>query len=551
MNWKITQSTALALTFVASCLSLTGKELPAKKPNIVIILADDMGYSDLGCVGGDIQTPNLDKLAKDGLLFPNFYNNAKCAPTRASLMTGVSNHKTGADHGSGNVIDYGGLSIAEALEGEYVNLMIDKWHITPKPMDLGFSRYFGSPLSAIFYWPTEDKKKDAGKMRIDDRQYTVEDMEVPLEEWYLTTEDTRYANRFIEEEIIQKKSDKPFFMYYGSHAPHWPLQALEEDVQLYLDVFKNGTDDVRQKRYQYMIKNGIFDAESCKLEPAVNAWKDLSPERKKYYQRALAVHYAMVHRMDVELGHFFDYLKKNDLWDNTLIFFMSDNGASGEGSETMIPKGGKLGARGTRARIDGIGAQMCNTPFRGNKSTLNEGGVATPMIAHWPAGFGKPGKINRQVGHIIDLMPTILDITGIEYPETYKGRKILDLDGVSLLPALLEDKEFERSFVQYYEGHENIHDGEWKLYRKNKKQPNAPKSPWQLYNLKSDRTQQNDLAAKFPERVAELEKKYQNWEKEVAAIQAEVYKKHPKYSPEEKYKSKLAKGKIKNKKPKK
>jgi arylsulfatase len=539
------RKTILSGAYLVAALTLpllaAANKRPAEKPNVVIILADDMGYSDLGCMGGDIQTPNIDQLAKDGILFPNFYNNAKCAPTRASLITGMSNHKTGAYHAAGHVKDYGGLCIAEALEKDYVTLMIDKWHITPKPLEMGFKRYFGSPLSAIFYWPTKDKEKDGLKMKLDDATYSTDDMEVPLEEWYLTIEDTRYANRFIDEEIINPKSEKPFFMYYASHAPHWPLQGLKEDVDKYLDAIKDGTDAVRQHRYENMLKNGIFDKETSKLEPATERWEDLSQERKEYYQRALAVHYAMVHRMDIELGRFFDHLKKNNLWDNTLIFFLSDNGASGEGNPTVIPEGGLLGDRGTRARIDRIGAQMCNTPFRGNKSNLNEGGIGTPMIVHWPAAIGKPGKISRQVGHVMDLMPTVLDAAGIEYPETYKGRKLLEMDGRSLLPTILEGKEFDRTIIQQYEGHDTIRDGGWKLYRQNKKGRKASQGEWELYNLKTDRTQQEDLAQKFPERVAEMEKKFNDWQKEIHEIQAKVIEKHPQYSHEAKAKKKAEK----------
>jgi arylsulfatase len=358
-------------------------------------------------------------------------------------------------------------------------------------------------------------------------------------------EATKYAIQYVEEEVVQAKEKKPFFMHYALHAPHWPLQALREDVEIYLDALKDGTDAVRQRRYDHMIQQGIFDRETCLLEPANEAWDDLSPERQAYYRRALAVHYAMVHRMDIELGKFFDYLKEKGLWENTLIFFCSDNGASGEGDTTVIPEGGLLGDRGTQARIDSIGAQMCNTPFRGNKSTLHEGGNCTPMIVHWPAAIGKPGRISRQVGHVMDIMPTVLEAAGIEYPESFEGRKLQKMDGVSLLPAILEEREFHRSFVQHYEKFDNVHDGYWKLIRQNSKKTTAPKSPWELYHLEKDRTQQNNVADLYPERVASMAAMYDDWSGEVKTILEGVYEKHPKFSKEYKMAEKIRKGKVK------
>jgi arylsulfatase len=236
------------------------------------------------------------------------------------------------------------MTLAEVLRGSYTTLMIDKWHIRPKPLDLGFQRYFGSPLGAVYWWP-EDAKAQA-KMQLDGRQYTEADMTVPPEQWYLTVEDTNYAIRFIEEEVVGKDRKKPFFMYYATHAPHWPLQAPRADVDRYLDVFASGTDAARQRRYDRMVRLGIIDPKTCSISPVgdkASAWELLSPDQRDYYQLALAIHTAMVYRMDQELGRLFEYLKREGLFDNTVIFFMSDNGASAEGNPTIIPAGRRMG----------------------------------------------------------------------------------------------------------------------------------------------------------------------------------------------------------------
>jgi len=487
----------------------------AKPPNILIILADDMGYSDLGCVGGDIETPHLDELAKNGILFLNFYNNAKCAPSRASLMTGQSNHRTGAHHGAGDV-RRGGMTIAEALKGKYVNLMIDKWHIKPSPLELGFERYFGSPLSPVYWWPTDEKT--AGKMRLDGKPYTEADITEPIEEWYLTVKDTDYAIRFLEENVIDK--GKPFFMYYASHAPHWPLQAPRADVERYLETYREGSDVARQRRYKRMVERGLIDPETCtlgSLNQKTPSWESLSEEEKEYYRQALAIHSAMVYRMDQELGRLFDYLKEKNLFDNTAIFFLIDNGASAESGPTIIPPGRKMGDRGTHSRLNDVGASVCNTPMRGHKSTLYEGGICTPMIFHWPKGIGTPGIISRQVGHVCDIFPTILELAGTEYPSEFDGRSLHALDGISLMPHIRSGREIERTLCWDYEKFSAVRKGKWKAVRQSKNKA-VKDGAWQLYDLSKDRTEMNDVASEHPEIVSSLVKIWDAWQKDVGAL---------------------------------
>ncbi len=484
-------------------------------PNVLVILADDMGYSDLGCMGGDIETPHLDTLAKNGILFLNVYNNGKCAPTRASLLTGQANHRTRAYHSAGDLTQ-SAMTIAEALQGKYSNLMIDKWHAKPKPLDMGFERYFGSPLSAIFWWPTDEK--NAGKLQLDGRPYTVADMTVPLEEWYLTVKDTDYAIQFLQEEVAGKQ--KPFFMYYASHAPHWPLQAPRVDVERYLETYRDGSDVARRRRYQRMVDRGLLDPKTSSIAPLGDktpTWESLSQKDKDYYRLALAIHSAMVYRMDQELGRLFDYLKVNDLFDNTVVFFLSDNGASAEGNPTMIPPGRKMGDRGTHSRLNGLGASVCNTPMRGHKSSLYEGGVATPMIVHWPDGIDTPGTVSQQVGHVYDIFPTVLELAGVEYPSEFEDRTLHALDGRSLLPHIRSGIEAERTICWDYEKFSAVRRGRWKAIRKSKSKERKG-GMWQLYDLSKDRTETTDLASTHPEMMSTMVKTWDAWQRDIGDL---------------------------------
>ena len=485
------------------------------KPNILIILADDMGYSDLGCMGGDAETPNLDSLAKEGILYTNFYNNAKCAPTRASLMTGQSPQRTGANHSAGNVT-HGAMTIAEALKGNYTTLMVGKWHIKPEPLQMGFQRYFGAGLSAIHWWPTDDKQ--VRDLQLDGRTYTEKDMTVPVEKWYMETEHANYAMQFLQEEVVNKGTTKPFLMYYATHLPHWPLQAPRADVERYLNVYKSGTDAARQRRYNRMVALGIINPKTCGLsliDEKSKSWESLTQEEKEYYQQAMAVHTAMVYRLDLELGRLFDYLKKNKLFDNTAIFFMSDNGASAESVPATLPVGIQMGERGTEKRINDVGAAVCNTPMRGYKSTLYEGGIGTPMIFHWPKGIGTPGTISKQVGSVIDIFPTVLDLANLHYPSEYDGRKLNPLDGQSLLPQIKKAPIVERKMSWNYEKFSTEIEGNWKALRLSSKGKEAA-GVWQLYDLSKDRAETKDLAGTHPELLQAMSKNWEKWYQDVS-----------------------------------
>ena len=506
----------LSLVFLFFSIAIYPQvEKPKSKPNILIILADDMGYADISCMGGDAETPNLDSLAKEGILYTNFYNNAKCAPTRASLMTGQSPQRTGANHGAGNVTR-GAMTIAEALKEEYTTLMIGKWHIKPEPLQMGFQRYFGAGLSAIHWWPTDEKQMR--DIQLDGRTYTEKDMTVPMEKWYMETEHANYAMQFLQEEVVNKGTTKPFLLYYASHLPHWPLQAPRADVERYLNVYKLGTDVARQRRYDRMVALGIINPKTCSLgsiNEKSKSWESLTKEEKEYYQQAMAVHTAMVYRLDQELGRLFDYLKKNKLFDNTAIFFMSDNGASAESVAATLPVGIQMGDRSTEKRINDVGAAVCNTPFRGNKSTLYEGGISTPMIVHWPKGIGTPGILSKQVGAVIDIFPTVLDLVSLHYPAEYKGRKLNPLDGQSLLPQIKKAPIAERKLSWNYEKFAVEMQGNWKALRLAPKGKEAS-AAWQLYDLANDRTETKDLSSTHPELLQTMVKYWEEWYQEVS-----------------------------------
>ena len=394
--------------------------------------------------------------------------------------------------------------------------MIDKWHLKPEPLELGFERYFGSPLSPVFWWPTEEKT--AAKMQLDGRSYTEADIKEPIEEWYLTIKDTDYAIQFLEEEVVGK--DKPFFMYYASHAPHWPLQAPRADVERYLETYKDGFDVARRRRYDRMAERGIIDPETSKLgslNEKTPTWDALSEEEQDNYRLGLAIHSAMVYRMDQELGRLFDFLKEKDLFDNTVIFFLSDNGASAEGNPTIIPPGRKMGDRGTHSRLNSLGASVCNTPMRGHKSSLYEGSVGTPMIFHWPDGIGTPGKVSQQVGHLWDIFPTALELAGVEYPSEYDGRKLHPLDGESLMAHIRTGEESERTICWDYENFSALRKGKWKALRRSRNKETKD-GVWQLYDLSEDRTEMNDVASANPETVETLVKTWNDWQQDVGGL---------------------------------
>lgn len=478
---------------------LSAREPDKGKPNIVLILADDLGFSDLGCYGGEIETPNLDGLAAEGLRFSQFYNCAKCAPTRTSILTGLYHQQTNVGQGKNCV------TIAEVLrQAGYTTLAAGKWHVGGTPMDRGFDRYFGMLGGACSYF-VPDKT-----FRLDREPFTTSD-----KNFYTTNAFTDYALEFLDEAGLK---NKPFFLYMAYNAPHYPLHALPEDIAQYSGKYMKGWDILRKERYERLIKLGLIDkkwAMSKRGADTHRSFSDIPPweqvEDKQAEDLNMAVYAAMVDRMDRNIGRILNKLRELKVEDNTLVMFLSDNGGCPyERNKTKdIPPGPAESYR----TYDSPWANVSNTPFRLYKRFNHEGGNSTPFIARWPAVIKKGGAITQQVGHIIDVMATCLDVAGEQYPSQYKGHKITGLEGKSLLP-IFEGRWREGHDVLFWEFMRNkaVRKGKWKLVT-------VGDNPWELYDMQSDRTELNNLAGTMPEKVSELAGLYDAWAKRCKAAQ--------------------------------
>lgn len=526
---KITRRAVFAAAAPTACLLAQPGASAApvqEKPNIIVILADDMGYSDLGCYGGEIETPNLDTLAANGVRFASFYNASRCCPSRASLLTGLYAHQAGV----GSMIEDRGLpayrgklnrncvTIAEALKSAgYATFMVGKWHVggedfSVPPWERGFDHSLSAKAGG-FYYGGKKGKKGAGPLWLDGRNLPAECPELP-EDWYSTDVFTDYSIRYIDQALDEKK---PFFLYLAHTAPHFPLQAPESVVAKYRGKYMAGWDKLREDRYRRQIASGLIDP-SWPLSPAsearpkdeeVPAWDSLDEAAKQRSDRIMALYAACVDRMDQSVGRIVEELKKRGALDNTLIIFLSDNGGSGEG-----PVLGKLnqGPRGESAFCGLAWARLQNTPFRYHKHYSHEGGVATPFIVHWPKGVSQHGTIIRDRAHIIDLMPTLLDAAGADYPATFGGEKITLMEGTSLLPAF-SGKPLARKKALFWEHNNNaaVREGDWKLVR-------TSRGPWELHDMATDRTELRDLAAAKPAMASELESKWNAWAERVGVF---------------------------------
>lgn len=498
----------------------------AERPNVIVILADDMGFSDLGAYGGEIETPNLDALAENGVRFSQFYNSARCCPTRASLMSGLHPHQAGigymtkgpqqqipegASEAYQGILSKNTVTIAEALKSSgYATLMTGKWHLGQQkkeqwPLQRGFDRYYGCLSGATLYF-----KPDGVRNLTLDNTPQTEHKSTTDRPFYTTDAFTDHAISFI------KETEKPFFLYLAYTAPHWPIQAHEEDIAKYRGKYKDGWDKLRKARHDRQVKMGLIDP-SWKFPPRdkdVPAWDSLTEEKRDEMELRMAIYAAMVDRLDQNVGKLIKHLKDTNRFDNTLILFLSDNGACAEMGILGNNNVRDIEKRNADLHIayGTAWANVSSTPFRLYKHFAHEGGTATPFIAHWPAGIKKRKEWLNTPGQIIDIMPTILDVSGATYP----GGKP-PLPGVSLKPAF-EGGEIQRSQPLFME-HENnafVRDGEWKLVGRNV----APKDGlkpgrWQLYNIKKDRTETNNLAAQMPEKVKEMSRQWEEWSKSV------------------------------------
>lgn len=482
------------------------------RPNVVVILVDDMGFSDIGCYGSEIPTPNLDALAAGGLKFTQFYNTGRCCPTRAALLTGLYSHQADVGHMTG---DYGVAGYRGALNNRcitlgdvarsagYLSTMTGKWHVGHRepsmlPCARGFDRFYGIPEGGGFYFQV----KQGRTIRLNDE--VVASMEKPLPAgWYSTDAWTEFGLKFIDEALA---AEKPFFLYLAHNAPHFPLQARAEDIARFRGKYRKGWDKLSEERHARQIEMGLIDPSWGKAERPddVQAWDSLPEEEQDRFDHMMAAYAACVYAMDRSVGRLVTGLKERGQFENTLILFMSDNGGCAESG----PKGKSVGDPTTAASNWFCGkswAWMEDTPFRKFKHYNHEGGIATPLIAHWPKGISARGEWQRQPGHVIDIMATLVDVTGTEYPAEKNGIAILPPEGRSLVPAF-QDEEIERDMLFWeHEGNAAVRRGDWKLVRL------GGKGRWELYNLKADRTEQHDLAAKRPRLAGELREAWLAW----------------------------------------
>lgn len=503
---------------------LSGCNKPENRPNIILMMSDDMGYSDLGCYGGEINTPNLDHLAKNGLQFMQFYNTARCCPTRASLMTGLYPHQTGIGHMTNTpanftqhdlgIPQYRGflnrncVTIAEVLkDAGYTTLMTGKWHlgISTKdkwPLQRGYDKYYGIiPGACNYFRPVYPRGITYGNDTI-----TISDPD-----YYTTDAFTEYAINFIEE--ARQESNKPFFLYLAFNSPHWPLNAPDEEIQKYRGNYLDGWQELRKKRYKRMIEMGLVDPEWELTPQDSRNWDSLPEEKKIEMDLRMAIYAASIDRMDQNIGKLVAFLEQEEILDNTIIIFLDDNGACAEGGELGGGPAEQLGTKeGYFLSYGRAWANASNTPYREYKHWVHEGGIATPLIIHWPDGIKEKDRGQRisEYGFLPDIMATCIDLAGTAYPEEYNGNKITPLVGKSLLPLIRGQRapvHTEPIFWEH-EGNKAVRLGNYKLVQYWK--PDI-KDNWELYDLTSDRSEMHDLSASMPDRTNEMIGWYTEW----------------------------------------
>jgi arylsulfatase A-like enzyme len=534
-----------------------------KKPNIIVILSDDIGYSDIGCFGSEIRTPNIDRLANNGVRFTQFYNTARSSPSRAALLTGLYPHQAGMGNlstenfkepGYADDLSKNAVTIAEVLKkAGYSTYMTGKWHLakdmTEKgdksnwPLQRGFDRYFGTLNGSGSYY-------DPGTL-ISNNTFIA-----PGKNFYYTNAISDTAVKFIR----QHPAGKPFFFYVAYTAAHWPLHAPENEVAKYKGAYDIGWDSLRARRFRKLKQLGIIGSNCVLTERSVTipAWEN--EQMKEWQVRRMEVYAAMIDVMDQGIGRIISTLEEKGELENTVIFYMQDNGGCAEpvgtdkpaipmtdGQKILKPfsydlvsvekrtaytrdgryvrsgKGVLAGPADTWVAYGEEWANVSNTPYREYKQWVHEGGIASPMIISWPAGIKSKGQLNRQLSHLIDIMPTCLDIAGVKYPSELAGNKIIPVSGISLIPAI-KGGNITREFMFWeHSANRAIRMGDWKLVAKVKSQKKfipEDENKWELYDLKNDPSETKNLALKYPEKVKMMSEK---WEKEALRLHAKPW----------------------------
>lgn len=503
----------------------------ASRPNIIVILADDMGFSDLGCYGSEIQTPNLDKLAANGMRFTQFYNMSRCCPTRAALMTGLYAHQAGIGRMTNdeNLPGYRGrltdkcVTLAEVLKSAgYFTATTGKWHLggddfSVTPPQRGFDRSLSTAHGGFYYGSAAKKKDKEGPLWLNGKNLAPGSPELP-QEWYTTDLFADFGSKFINEAVAEKK---PFFLYLAFNAPHWPLMAPQQDIAKYRGKYMAGWDKLREQRYQRQLASGIIDS-SWPLSPLPKSWKsteDVRPwdtysdKEKERFDQIMSIYAGCVDHLDQAVGRVVENLKAKGVLDNTLILFLSDNGGNAEGGPDGKLSDTKKG-EGQSAWSGESWATLQNTPFRYFKHFQHEGGIATPLVAHWPAGITKGGTLCRERAHIIDIMATCVEVSGARYPAAFNGKPILPMEGKSLSAAFNGGKIGHEALYWEHSGQAAMLEGDWKIVCTKM----AKTGDWELYNLTKDRTELHDLAATQPARVKEMAAKWETWAKRTGVL---------------------------------
>ncbi|MCP4312414.1 MAG: arylsulfatase [Bacteroidetes bacterium] len=554
------------LCFALLCVLSACSGADPEPPNIIIILSDDMGYSDLGCYGGEIRTPALDDLAANGLRFTQFYNTGRCCPTRASLLSGVYPHQASIGHmmGDDRLPGYRGelgkdvVTIAEVMGlNGYSCYMSGKWHVTPYrehlpvtdsmkhnwPLQRGFDRFYGTIHGAGSLWDPNGLTRDNEYVSPD------ADPEYSPEQYYYTDAISDNALRYIKEH----DGSRPFFMYVAYTAAHWPMHAPEDEIKKYDGVYDEGYGAIREARHKRLQEMGLIN-NSALMSDQFGNWEAV--KNRDWELGCMETYAAMVTRMDAGIGKIVETLKEEGELENTLILFLQDNGgcqeALGRYADIELDDWVSIKRWGTVAgsRLDGptlppmkpaelqtrmvpvqtrdgypvrmgpgampgpadtyiaygeAWANVSNTPFRMYKHFVHEGGIATPLIAFWPAGITDQGALRHTPSHLIDLMATCGDLGGGIYPEEYEGQSILPMEGMSLIPVFDSDRLPERNLLWEHEGNAAIRHGDWKLVgRKVMDRDSTFTEKWELYNIREDRSELNDLSASHQEKVLEL-----------------------------------------------
>ncbi len=495
------------------CLGSDGEAADAPRPNVLLIMADDLGFSDLACYGSEIKTPQLDALANNGLRYSQFYNTGRCWPTRGSLLTGYYAQQVRRDSlpgiPSGNAGQRPGWAplLPELLKpAGYRSYHVGKWHVDGMPLEGGFDRSYYLRDQGRFFNPT--------KHWLDDKPLNAVEKDSG---YYATRELADRAIQFLAEHE-QRHSGRPFFQYLAFSAPHFPLHAIPEDIEQYSQSYRSGWDLIRSSRWRRMQQLGLLDSTAVSKPSRVErdvgppyhfpeafqilgdgelnrprAWNQLTESQREFQERKMAIHAAMIHRMDIEIGRVLEQIKKMGQWENTLVLFLSDNGAS---AEIMVRDDGhdsslSPGAAGTYLCLGPGWSTVSNTPFRRHKTWTHEGGVSTPLIASWPNGIVERGSVRRSPGHVIDVVPTILDLAGVA------DSSDVTRPGVSLVESFGHAVGRDRKLWWFHDGHKAVRIGDWKAV--------APiGEPWELYDLAVDRAEEIDLAVALPNKLTEL-----------------------------------------------